>query len=51
MSNQWRLSDISRIILTNHHDDHCGLLNKILKENNFWKFTANISSTWETIFS
>ena len=29
-----RLSDISHIILTHHHDDHCGLLNKILKENN-----------------
>lgn len=28
-----RLSDISHIILTHHHDDHCGLLNKILKEN------------------
>jgi glyoxylase-like metal-dependent hydrolase (beta-lactamase superfamily II) len=28
------LSDISHIILTHHHDDHCGLLNKILKENN-----------------
>ncbi|MBU3176799.1 MBL fold metallo-hydrolase [Clostridium estertheticum] len=29
-----RLPDISHIILTHHHDDHCGLLNKILKENN-----------------
>ncbi|MBW9144683.1 MBL fold metallo-hydrolase [Clostridium sp. CM027] len=28
-----RLSDISHIILTHHHDDHCGLLNRILKEN------------------
>ena len=28
------LLDISHIILTHHHDDHCGLLNKILKENN-----------------
>jgi glyoxylase-like metal-dependent hydrolase (beta-lactamase superfamily II) len=28
------LSDISHIILTHHHDDHCGLLNFILNENN-----------------
>lgn len=27
------LSKISHIILTHHHDDHCGLLNRILKEN------------------
>lgn len=28
------ISEISHIILTHHHDDHCGLLNKILEENN-----------------
>lgn len=28
------ISEISHIILTHHHDDHCGLLNKILDENN-----------------
>jgi glyoxylase-like metal-dependent hydrolase (beta-lactamase superfamily II) len=28
------LSQISHIILTHHHDDHCGLLHKILAENN-----------------
>lgn len=28
------INEISHIILTHHHDDHCGLLNKILKENN-----------------
>ncbi len=27
------LSEISHIILTHHHDDHCGLLNRILEEN------------------
>ncbi|MBU3171746.1 MBL fold metallo-hydrolase [Clostridium estertheticum] len=27
------LSEISHIILTHHHDDHCGLLHTILKEN------------------
>ena len=27
------LSKISHIVLTHHHDDHCGLLNKILEEN------------------
>ena len=27
------LSEISHIILTHHHDDHCGLLENILKEN------------------
>ena len=27
------LSEISHIILTHHHDDHSGLLNKILEEN------------------
>jgi glyoxylase-like metal-dependent hydrolase (beta-lactamase superfamily II) len=27
------LSEISHIILTHHHDDHCGLLNKIIREN------------------
>lgn len=27
------INEISHIILTHHHDDHCGLLNKILKEN------------------
>lgn len=26
--------EISHIILTHHHDDHCGLLNKLLEENN-----------------
>lgn len=29
-----KLSEISHIILTHHHDDHCGLLENILKENN-----------------
>jgi len=29
-----KLSEISHIILTHHHDDHCGLLTNILKENN-----------------
>jgi hydroxyacylglutathione hydrolase len=29
-----KLSDISHLILTHHHDDHCGLLNKITNENN-----------------
>jgi len=28
------ISEISHIILTHHHDDHTGLLNKILAENN-----------------
>lgn len=28
------LSNISHIILTHHHDDHCGLLNEIVQENN-----------------
>ena len=28
------LLEISHIILTHHHDDHSGLLNKILNENN-----------------
>lgn len=28
------IHEISHIILTHHHDDHCGLLNKILEENN-----------------
>jgi glyoxylase-like metal-dependent hydrolase (beta-lactamase superfamily II) len=28
------LSEISHILLTHHHDDHCGLLQKILAENN-----------------
>lgn len=27
------LSQISHIILTHHHDDHCGLINYILREN------------------
>ena len=27
------LSQISHIILTHHHDDHCGLLHDILREN------------------
>ena len=27
------ISDISYILLTHHHDDHCGLLNHILEEN------------------
>jgi hydroxyacylglutathione hydrolase len=27
------LSEISYIILTHHHDDHCGLLNRIIAEN------------------
>lgn len=26
-------SDVSHIILTHHHDDHCGLLNKIVEKN------------------
>ena len=28
------ISEISHIILTHHHDDHCGLLNRITTENN-----------------
>jgi len=28
------LINISHIILTHHHDDHCGLLNRIVQENN-----------------
>ena len=28
-----KLSEVSHIILTHHHDDHCGLLDNILKEN------------------
>ncbi len=28
------LSEISHIILTHHHDDHCGLLHNILQKNN-----------------
>lgn len=31
---QVSINEISHIILTHHHDDHCGLLNKILEENN-----------------
>jgi len=31
--NNVALSEISHIILTHHHDDHCGLLKNILKEN------------------
>jgi len=27
-------SEISHIILTHHHDDHCGLLNQIVEQNN-----------------
>ncbi len=27
------LSEISHILLTHHHDDHCGLLNRILEKN------------------
>jgi hydroxyacylglutathione hydrolase len=27
------LNELSHIILTHHHDDHCGLLNKITREN------------------
>ena len=27
------LSEISHIILTHHHDDHCGLLNQIVEQN------------------
>jgi len=27
------LSQISHIILTHHHDDHCGLLHDVLREN------------------
>ena len=27
------LSEISHLLLTHHHDDHCGLLNRILQEN------------------
>ncbi len=27
------LSEISHITLTHHHDDHCGLLNRVLEEN------------------
>ena len=27
------LSEISHLILTHHHDDHCGLLNKIVERN------------------
>lgn len=27
------ISNISHIILTHHHDDHCGLLNKIVEKN------------------
>ena len=27
-------SDISHIILTHHHDDHCGLLNQVIEQNN-----------------
>lgn len=28
-----RISQVSHIILTHHHDDHCGLLHNIIKEN------------------
>jgi glyoxylase-like metal-dependent hydrolase (beta-lactamase superfamily II) len=28
------LSEVSHVILTHHHDDHCGLLNAIVRENN-----------------
>ncbi|MGA2141072.1 MAG: MBL fold metallo-hydrolase [Brevinematales bacterium] len=28
------IAEISHIILTHHHDDHCGLVNKILERNN-----------------
>lgn len=28
-----KISDISHIILTHHHDDHCGLLHNILRKN------------------
>lgn len=27
------LSEISHILLTHHHDDHCGLLNRVVEEN------------------
>jgi len=29
-----KVCEISHIILTHHHDDHCGLLKKLLEENN-----------------
>ncbi len=28
------LSDISHLVLTHHHDDHCGLLNRLVQTNN-----------------
>lgn len=42
------ICNISHIILTHHHDDHCGLLNKIVEMNNAVKIVMN-SSTKELL--
>lgn len=38
------IDEISHIILTHHHDDHCGLLNKIIQENHDIKIVMSYLS-------
>lgn len=36
-----KLSQVSHIVLTHHHDDHCGLLHNILRENSSVKIVMS----------